>query len=64
MRRMQLHERFLGHMNAAQPLIVHGRAVMVLHTSFTYQERTQDIDSIHRAFVKPEGVPCTWLYRL
>ncbi|KAF8261881.1 hypothetical protein EI94DRAFT_1887788, partial [Lactarius quietus] len=45
-------------------LIVHGRAVMVLHTSFTYQERTQDIDSIHRAFVKPEGVPCTWLYRL
>ncbi|KAF8257297.1 hypothetical protein EI94DRAFT_1791920 [Lactarius quietus] len=35
---------------------VHGRAVMVLHTSFTYQERTQDIDSIHRAFVKPEGI--------
>jgi hypothetical protein len=33
-------------------LVVHGGAVMVLHPSFTHRDSTQDVDYIHRSFVK------------
>ncbi|KAI0300703.1 hypothetical protein B0F90DRAFT_1817456 [Multifurca ochricompacta] len=31
-------------------LVIHGGAVMVLHSSFNHRESTQDVDYIHRAF--------------
>ena len=47
-----LSERLYRSFRQQVRLVVHGGAVMVLHPSFTHRESTQDIDYIHRAFVK------------
>ncbi|KAF8258641.1 hypothetical protein EI94DRAFT_1754017 [Lactarius quietus] len=47
-----LSERLYRSFRRQVRLVVHGGAVMVLHTSFKHRESTQDIDYIHRAFVK------------
>ena len=35
-----------------QVCLVHGDAVMVLHPYFTHRDSTQDIDNIHRSFIR------------
>src|SRR6266404_5591993 len=45
-----LSERLYHSFRRQVRLVVHGGAVMVLHSSFTHRASTQDIDYIHRAF--------------
>src|SRR5713101_5607663 len=55
-----LSERLYRSFRRQVRLVVHGGAVMVLHPSFTHRESTQDVDYIHRSFVKEYralGVP-------
>jgi len=47
-----LSERLYRSFRRQVRLVVHGGAVMVLHPSFTHRESTQDVDYIHRSFVK------------
>src|SRR6266478_1784938 len=47
-----LSERLFRSFRRQVRLVVHGGAVMVLHPSFTHRESTQDVDYIHRSFVK------------
>jgi hypothetical protein len=47
-----LSERLYRSFRRQVRLVVHGGAVMVLHPSFTHRGSTQDVDYIHRSFVK------------
>ncbi|KAI0272031.1 hypothetical protein BGY98DRAFT_922408 [Russula aff. rugulosa BPL654] len=47
-----LSERLYRSFRRQVRLVVHGGAVMVLHPSFTHRDSTQDVDYIHRSFVK------------
>ncbi|KAF8495975.1 hypothetical protein F5888DRAFT_1615178 [Russula emetica] len=47
-----LSERLYRSFRRQVRLVVHGGAVMVLHHSFTHRDSTQDVDYIHRSFVK------------
>ena len=49
---LDLSERLYRSFRRQVRLVVHGGAVMVLHPSFTHRESTQDVDYIHRSFVK------------
>lgn len=45
-----LSERLYRSFRQQVRLVVHGGAVMVLHSHFTHRESTQDVDYIHRSF--------------
>ena len=47
-----LSERLYRSFRRQVRLVVHGGAVMVLHSPFTHRDSTQDVDYIHRSFVK------------
>src|SRR5258708_4612975 len=47
-----LSERLYRSFRRQVRLSVHGAAVMVLHPSFTHRNSTQDVDYIHRSFVR------------
>lgn len=47
-----LSERLYRSFRRQVRLVVHGGAVMVLHPYFTHRQSTQDVDYIHRSFVK------------
>jgi hypothetical protein len=47
-----LSERLYRSFRRQVRLVVHGGAVMVLHPSFTHRDSTQDVDYIHRSFLK------------
>ena len=47
-----LSERLYRSFRRQVRLVVHGGAVMVLHPSFMHRDNTQDVDYIHRSFVK------------
>lgn len=47
-----LSERLFRSFRRQVRLVVHGGAVMVLHPSFMHRDSTQDVDYIHRSFVR------------